>query len=227
MKKLVLFSGGMDSTAALAWASQDGARPEALFVYYGHPAAQHETERAIAATRAMAIPFHRMDLASAYFGGSAQGLYLPVSAGTEGGIDKAFLPLRNPLLITAAAAYAFAHWPGESVELIVGCNATDASGFPDCRRSFLAAVEETLQLALGTFGRVTVTAPWLDRSKAEVIEWVRDHAPRWYTLLFESWSCYRSKGPCGECNACVSRAHAIDTVAAPHAERFEDRPVSI
>lgn len=224
MKRIVLLSGGMDSTAALAWAvgKHDGADPQAMFVYYGQPAASHEVERAIRVSRDNGVPFQRMDMASAYVGGAAQGIMMPVSAGIELGLDKAFLPLRNPLLITAAAAYALAHWPGETIELVVGCNADDARGFPDCRLVFLHSLEQALQLSLGAEGRVFITAPFVRASKADIIAWVREHAPGWYTDLVSSWSCYRAKGPCGECNACVTRKNAFDadratTTATPAA----------
>jgi 7-cyano-7-deazaguanine synthase len=208
-RTLVLLSGGLDSTAALLWARlQPDAEVHAVFIYYGQPAASRECGRAIAVTRELGISFNRLDIASAFYGGSSAGLFTPRPSGIEGGIDTAFVPVRNPLLLSAAAARALMLWPNDPVQLCVGFNADDAAGFPDCRPAFIEAFEHATNLGLGREA-VRVVAPWVHLPKSGVVTWVRDNAPDRMPLLEASWSCYRERGPCGECTACVTRARAI------------------
>jgi 7-cyano-7-deazaguanine synthase len=207
-RTLVLLSGGLDSTAALLWARRRGGEVHAVFIYYGQPSATRECERAIAATRALGVPFNRLDVASAFYGGSSQGLFTPRPSGTEHGVDTAFVPVRNPVLLSAAAARALMLWPGEPVGLCVGFNANDAAGFPDCRPAFIEAFETAINLGLGG-ALITVLAPWAQSSKRDVVTWVRENAAERMPLIEASWSCYRERGPCGECTACVTRAAAM------------------
>lgn len=209
-RSLVLLSGGLDSTAALIWALKNGRTPEAVFIDYGQPASGRECERAIATIKALGVEFHRLDLASAYYGGSRRGLFIPQPSGTEHGVDTAFVPLRNPLLLSAAAARAIMLWPTErDVELVVGFNGDDVRGFPDCSPEFVSAFEHAINLGLGHSHAVGVTAPWAAMPKRDVIRWVHDAVPESVALIEASWSCYRERGPCGECTACVVRAAAI------------------
>jgi 7-cyano-7-deazaguanine synthase len=208
MKTLVLLSGGLDSTAALLWARANGGVDAALWTYYGQPAATREGERAVAVAKRFELPFLRLDIASAYFGGAPRGLFLPKPAGVEGGVDRAFVPLRNPLLLSAAAARALRTWPDGGVRLVVGFNADDAAGFPDCRQAFLVAFAQALNAGLPE-PQVVFAVPWLDVPKAGVVRWVLENAPTEMPLIEASWSCYREQGPCGECTACVTRAKAF------------------
>jgi 7-cyano-7-deazaguanine synthase len=209
MKTLVLLSGGLDSTAALLWALHQGRSPAACFIYYGQPAATRECQSAIAATRELGVPFHRLDVASVFYGGASRGLFVPQAAGIENGLDRAFVPLRNPVLLSAAAARALMLWPGERVELVAGFNADDQLGFPDCRTPFVSALQGALNLALGPDEAVSIATPFVDFPKRSIVEWVKGYAPERMPLIEASWSCYRERGPCRECTACVTRARAL------------------
>lgn len=230
MKALVLLSGGLDSTAALIWRCQQPGDVAAVFIYYGQPAASRECERAIATARALGVPFHRLDLATAFYGGSRRGLFTPQPSGYEHGVDTAFVPLRNPLLLSAAAARALMLWPLQRdrplsgilephVELVVGFNQDDVQGFPDCRAIFVGAFEHALNLGLGHSGAIRVVVPWATMPKREVIRYVRECSPEHMPLIDASWSCYREQGPCGECTACVARARAM----VPEGDSLSDR----
>jgi 7-cyano-7-deazaguanine synthase len=208
VRTLVLLSGGLDSVAALIWAVETGHDPHALFFDYGQPAAQHEIESALGATRVMRVPFHRCDIRSA-FGGQASGLFFPSASSVLDGIDTAFVPCRNVVLLTAAAARAGVLWPGEDAQLITGFNRPDGAGFPDCTHAFTALLEDTINLGNGAKPIVKIRAPWRNETKREIVEWVAKHAPHRSALLEQSWSCYRGRGPCGECTACVTRVKAL------------------
>jgi 7-cyano-7-deazaguanine synthase len=226
MKTLVLLSGGLDSTAALLAARREAPDVEALFIYYGQPAGQREQERALAVTRELAVPFHRIDISSAYYGGMSAGLFKAAPSGHVDGVDVAFVPVRNPLLLATAAARALTLWPlgprrprpidavvEPWVGLVVGFNGDDAGGFPDCTAEFVDAFEHAVNLGLGYTGAIRVIAPWVSMKKAGILRWVREHAPDCLPLIEASWSCYRERGPCGECTACVTRATALRQTA--------------
>jgi len=211
MKKLVLLSGGLDSTAALMWAlrtKEPGDEVRALFFYYGQPAGPNEVERSIAACRALDVPFIRCDVSSV-FTGTNSGLFRPRGSEVVAGLDTAFVPVRNAVLITAAAGRAKTFWPDDPAELIVGFNREDVGGFPDCSDLFVAAIMGAINIGLGPKGDIRVVAPWAGKPKREVVEWVRSAAPEWMQLIEASWSCYREQGPCGVCTACVVRARAL------------------
>lgn len=207
-KALVLLSGGLDSTAALFWAVGREVEVAALFIYYGQPSGIRECERAIAVTRELGVPFYRVDVASA-FHGVTTGLFQARPSGLAGDVDSAFVPVRNPVLLSVAAARAMMLWPREPVELVVGFNAGDVRGFPDCSPEFVRSFEETLRIGLGEHESLKVRAPWAELSKADVVNWVRIGVPHRMPLLEASWSCYRERGPCGECTACLTRAAAL------------------
>lgn len=206
-RALVLLSGGLDSTAALLWARRRGGAVAALFIYYGQPAGQRECERALAVTRELSVPFYRVDISSAFYGQSA-GVFMSRPHGLAVGVDTAFVPVRNPVLLSVAAARALIIWPNEHVELVVGFNGDDAEGFPDCRVPFISAFETAINAGLGV-GRVVIEAPWRLTFKPGVVQWVRENEPAGMPLIEASWSCYRERGPCGECTACVTRVRAL------------------
>jgi len=210
MNTLVLLSGGLDSTAALLWALHGGAGDvRALFVHYGQPASDREIRRAIAVTTALGVTFVRSDLSGAFYGATS-GLFLPKDRALLEGLDVAFVPARNLLLLAAAVVRARVLWPTGPVSLVVGFNREDAGGFPDCSVDFVEATADAINLGLGSAGNIHIRSPWVNHSKREVIDWVRQHEPRHVSLLEQSWSCYQSDGPCGRCTACVVRARAIE-----------------
>ena len=90
--------------------------------------------------------------------------------------------------------------------VVIGVNALDYSGYPDCRPEFVDSFRATAALALkrGVEGRpVTIDTPLIDRTKADIVRLgVQLGAP-----FHLSWSCYRDGSvPCGECDACHLRA---------------------
>lgn len=92
---------------------------------------------------------------------------------------------------------------------MLGACVEDTTGFPDCTPEFLTAMTRTLEA--GTTREIAIVAPYVLRSKESMLrgfvgddEAIRD--------LSESWSCYRGKGPCGTCSACVFRARAFEAV---------------
>lgn len=198
-RRVVLLSGGLDSVAALHWALDRG-HVEAVGYRYGQPHADAELDAAAKITERRRVPFRVIDL-----GGLGR---LDPSAGCDDrGVSRSFLPARNPLFLTrAAAAYAM---PGSMLALVVGANANDAAGFPDCRETFFEAAGWALRSALANVCDVRIETPWVHMTKAEVVRWCCGHGLALADVR-DSMSCYRGTR-CGLCDACTLRAAAFDT----------------
>ena len=211
-RAVVLLSGGLDSYTAAALVKQDGVDLYALTVHYGQVHAQ-EIDAARRVARTLGVVVHRelaVDLAS--FGGSALTGHGTVPKGqpldddqSAGGIPATYVPGRNTVLLALALSWAEAIG---AHNLVIGVNALDYSGYPDCRPEYIAAFERLALLAtrVGIEGQpIRICAPLVDMTKAEII--------RKGCLLGLDYglthSCYdpRLKGaPCGRCDSCQLRA---------------------
>jgi 7-cyano-7-deazaguanine synthase len=203
----VLLSGGMDSATCLAFALRRGYRVHALTVRYGQRHAR-ELSSARALARRFGIRDHRVvTLPLASLVSSAltdRSARLPVSGARPGRIPGTYVPARNTVLL--ALALAFAESSG-SRTIVIGANAIDYSGYPDCRPPFLRAFERVAGLGTkaGTErrGRFRIWAPLLRFSKAEIVRRGDRLGVPWEL----TWSCYGGgRTPCGVCDACRLRA---------------------
>lgn len=176
---VLLLSGGLDSALCLA-----AYRPSwALAVDYGQPHA----ERELAAARRLATAYTaELVVARA-----------AIPSGPTAGDPSMLWPGRNLVLLSLAAALA--HQVGAD-EVIIGANADDADGYPDCRPEFLAAAST----AMG----VRVSAPLLELSKEQIGAAARERG----IPLTETWSCYYPTDDgtaCDACDACAARVRAL------------------
>lgn len=172
---LVLFSGGQDSTTCLFWALAPAplgggfAAVRALGFDYGQRHAV-ELEQARRIADAAGVPFDVVDLRG-LLGGSALtdpsqdvGAAHPLAPG----LPAAFVPGRNALFLTVAAARAFlggTHDSGSPIRIVGGMCEADFSGYPDCRQDFVDAQARAATLALGA--DVRIHTPLMRLSKAE------------------------------------------------------------
>lgn len=217
MKILVLSSGGVDSTTCLAMAVKEvGAENVlALSIYYGQ---KHDKE--IQAAKAVADHYgvQRLELdLSVIFAASNCSL---LKQSTEdiphetyaAQIEKAggstpvstYVPFRNGLFLSAAASVALSHDCGK---IMYGAHADDAAGsaYPDCSLAFVAAMQQSI--SEGTGGQLTLEAPFVSVSKAEVVKTGLSLGVP-YEL---TWSCYEGKDkPCGVCGTCLDRMAAFE-----------------
>lgn len=215
-KAVVLLSGGQDSTTCLFWAKHriaDLAELHAVSVMYGQ---RHVSE--IVAARQAAIEAgcksHYIaqmpvfdDSTSALIEGSSTELAadggLP-DAQAPGGLPTSFVPGRNLLFLAAAAARAGAVG---AEHIVIGVCQTDYSGYPDCRREFIAAVERAIYLAWPSgIAAPRIHTPLMELSKAQTVKLARE-LPGCWRALRKSITCYRGEWPgCGACAACTLRA---------------------
>jgi 7-cyano-7-deazaguanine synthase len=207
MKAVVLLSGGLDSTTALAVARSKGFECYALTVRYGQ---LHEVELEAArrvATRGGVAEHRVIDIDLAQLASSAlttSGVAVPkdrslAEIGAPGDVPPTYVPARNTVLLALALAWA------ESLgarDLFVGVNVLDASGYPDCRPEFIKAFETLAQVATRT-GGFTVHAPLIELTKAQIIE-LGGTLGVDYSITH---SCYDpiDGGACGRCDACLLR----------------------
>src|ERR1019366_1241377 len=214
-RAVVLLSGGLDSATALAWARRQGFEAYALSVGYGQ---RHQSELQAAArvARAQGAREHRiMHVDLAGIGGSALTDWsIPLPEQASVGIPISYVPARNTLLL--ALALGWAEVLGAR-DLVVGVNAVDWSGYPDCRPEFIRSFEALAALATkaGVEGaRFQVHAPLIAMSKAEIIrsglQWGVDYAM--------TVSCYQADVEGRACGARVSRPRAL-TIRPATAER--------
>lgn len=203
---LVVLSGGQDSTTCLFWALERFGRGhvEAITFDYGQ---RHRIELACAAqvagfarVRHTVLP---IDTFAALGGNALTDAAEAVPAGTEtndGELPATFVPGRNLVFLTFAAAYA---WPRDIANLVTGTAETDYSGYPDCRRSTIDALERTLSLGLER--EIHIHTPLMHLSKKETVLLARDLGA--IDAMAVTHTCYRGeRPPCGTCAACSLRA---------------------
>jgi 7-cyano-7-deazaguanine synthase len=219
---VVLFSGGQDSTTCLAWAIKEFGRANVhpvSFDYGQRHMVELKQAHLIANALGVRSPLTIPVLVLKFLGGAAlTNSSIDVQAKatqTSGnqfaykhGLPSTFVPGRNMLFFTLAAAYGAQL---DVYDLVTGVCEADASGYPDCRASFVSAAEATLSEALDDV--VTIHAPLLERDKAET--WELSKRLGVLDVVVElSHTCYHGDRSnkfewgygCGECPACVERA---------------------
>jgi 7-cyano-7-deazaguanine synthase len=217
MRAVVLLSGGLDSYTAAAIARADGFALCALTIRYGQ---RHAGEIAAARRVADALAVERrleLDLDLRSIGGSALTSAIDVPHGRDlgaSGIPVTYVPARNTIFLSLALAWA------ETLgarDLVIGVNALDYSGYPDCRPEFIRAFEQVA--ALGTRagvegGAFRIHTPLINLSKAQIIR-------RGLALGLDyklTHSCYdpRADGSaCGTCDSCTLRARGFSEAGVP------------
>ena len=215
VRAVVLLSGGLDSYTAGAIAQEEGCELYALTIRYGQV---HEREVAAArqVARALGVARHiELDVNLAAFGGSAlvgdgavpkDRAIAAIDAGD--GIPSTYVPARNTIFLSLAMAWAEVVG-AEAV--VIGVNALDYSGYPDCRPEYLEAFERLALLATrsGVQGRaLRVLAPLLRMTKAEIIR--RGTALGLdYALTHSCYDPDATGRPCGRCDSCQLRARGF------------------
>lgn len=210
---VVLLSGGLDSVTCLYWAKANYANVTAVSFNYGQ---RHNSElnaaKKIAAT---AQVNHRIiDIDLAQLGGSAltdASLVVPDAKQTDfsdnqhnDSIPITYVPARNTIFLSYALALAEVT---QSNAIVIGVNAVDYSGYPDCRPEYIAAFEKMANLATkaGVMGNhLHIATPLLHLSKAEIIKLGVSLGVD-YALTM---SCYRADSEgraCGHCDSCYLR----------------------
>ena len=217
---IVLLSGGLDSATALAMAGARNFRTFALSVHYGQ---RHHAELIAAKRVAASLGAHQhriMGVDLAGIGGSAltdETMALPEAP--SAGIPVTYVPARNTLLLSLALGWAEVVG---AVDIFVGVNAVDYSGYPDCRPEFIAAFENLAQLATkaGVEGsRFRIHAPLITMSKADIIRMGLGLGVDYAMTV----SCYQADlegRACGRCDSCRLRAAGFAAAGVADPTRY-------
>ena len=210
---VVLLSGGLDSVTCLYWAKVNYANVTAVSFNYGQ---RHNSELNAAKKIAVTAQVnHRIiDIDLAQLGGSAltdASLVVPDAKQTDfsdnqhnDSIPITYVPARNTIFLSYALALAEVT---QSNAIVIGVNAVDYSGYPDCRPEYIEAFEKMANLATkaGVMGNhLHIATPLLHLSKAEIIKLGVSLGVD-YALTV---SCYRADSEgraCGHCDSCYLR----------------------
>jgi len=191
MKKLVLFSGGMDSTAVLLMHKENST---ALFFDYGQ---RHisELDAARKITDMLGIPLKvfKTDILTTIGGSSLTDDNLIVKPHDASFVNDTFVPGRNILFITIASCIAYVDGFGE---ILTGIRESET--FPDCRRSSMNSLRNTINL--GVNQGVKIRHPIFDWDREQVTKYLVESKD----ILKETKSCYNGND-CGYCKPCVER----------------------
>jgi len=216
-KAVVLLSGGLDSYTAAAIARAEGFELYALTIAYGQRHAR-EIDAARAVAHALAVARHlELNLDLRPIGGSSLTSNEAVQKDRDldaTDIPATYVPARNTIFLSLALGWAEVLG---AYDIVIGVNALDYSGYPDCRPEFVAAFERLANLATraGVEGhQFRVHTPLITLSKSDIIR-------RGLALGVDyalTHSCYDPSpggAPCGHCDSCVLRAKGFREAGVP------------
>lgn len=226
-KAVVLLSGGLDSTTALAVAQSAGYEIYAMSFRYGQ---RHslELESASRVAKAMGVEKHLIvDFDLRAIGGSAltDQIEVPKERGAQeiaSGIPVTYVPARNTIFLSFALAWAEVLGVQD---IFIGVNALDYSGYPDCRPEYIEAFEKmaTIATKAGVQGllRLKIHTPLIAMTKAEIIQTGLKLGVD-YSLTH---SCYDPiEGvACGKCDSCLLRLKGFAEARASDPLLYADR----
>lgn len=216
MKKVVLLSGGLDSTTCLAVALQ-GTKPEDLLtlnMYYGQRH-KREIESARAVAEYYGVELREMDISEIFKDSGCslllhskeqvpEGTYVEQLKSRGGNPVSTYVPFRNGLMLSIATSIALSIG---AFEVYFGAHKDDAEGnaYPDCSIDFKEAISSAIYSGSG--GKIKIVAPFIKQRKTDIVRTgLALKVP--YEL---TWSCYEGgEKPCGKCATCLDRAKAFE-----------------
>jgi 7-cyano-7-deazaguanine synthase len=212
---IALLSGGLDSATAAALAMKAGFRVIGLSFDYGQRH-RRELDAAVDIANALNLAEHhtiKVDLAM--WGGSSltdHAQTLPTNGVEPGIIPSTYVPGRNTVFIAIGLSLAEAQGADR---LVLGVNAVDYSGYPDCRPDYLKAFQDLADLSsrAGREGHgPKLWAPLVEWSKQQIAE----EALHLGVPIELTWSCYSGGDvPCGVCDSCRIRDEALLAAGRP------------
>ncbi len=203
-KAVVLLSGGLDSATVLYFAKAKGYQCHCLIFDYGQRH-RREIESAKNIAQAAGCAYQILKINLPWKGSALLNRKMPIpelansrTRERANRIPSTYVPARNIIFLSFALSFA------ETIKaqaVFIGAHSQDYSGYPDCRPKFFTAFSR--MAGAGTFGRFSILAPLLRKSKSRIILLGKK-----LKVPFNlTWSCYRgAKQPCGKCDSCYYRA---------------------
>jgi len=209
MKKAVcIISGGMDSALSAKIAQKEGYEIIAVHFNYGQRTEKKELGcfRKIADDVA-AVKSYEIDLDFfEQIGASAltdSSIEVP-TGGLEEGVPVTYVPFRNGIFLSIAAAIAEKHY---AEALFIGVVEEDSSGYPDCRESYIRQMQKAINLGTKDETKLEIKMPLVALKKSEIVQ----KALELDVPLEHTWSCYQSEEEaCGICDSCRLRLRGFE-----------------
>lgn len=219
-KAVILVSGGLDSATCLAIAAAQGYELYALSFEYGQ---RHYAE--LAAAKIIAKSFNVREHKTVHIGldgigGSAltdHDIDIP-EGGTEG-IPVTYVPARNTVFLSLALGWAEVL---HASSIVIGVNAVDYSGYPDCRPEFIKAFEAVAKLATRATVEgesISIDTPLIDLTKAQIVE----KGMALGVDYSQTVSCYQADSEgraCGCCDSCLLRKKGFEAAQVDDPTRY-------
>lgn len=202
-KAVCIISGGMDSALSAKMAQVEGYEIIALHFNYGQRTQAKELEcfrkiaLAVEASESYEIdlPFFEQIGASALTDDSIE---VPTS-GVEEGVPVTYVPFRNGIFLSIAAAIAEKH---EAQALFIGVVEEDSSGYPDCRETYIKAMQNAINLGTKELTQLEIKMPLVAMKKSQIVR----KSLALDVPLKDTWSCYKfEEKACGLCDSCRLR----------------------
>jgi len=203
-----IISGGMDSALSAKIAEKEGYEIVALHFNYGQRTQTKEVEcfRKIA-TSVNAVKSYEIDLP--FFetiGASAltdDSIDVP-TGGIEEGVPVTYVPFRNGIFLSIAAAVAEKH---TAEALFIGVVEEDSSGYPDCSENYIKQMQDAINLGTKDETHIQIKMPLVALKKSEIVQKSLELG----VPLEDTWSCYQSEDKaCGVCDSCRLRLKGFD-----------------
>ncbi len=203
-----IISGGMDSTLAAYMMKEQGYKIIGVHFNYGQRTQNKELACFEQICDALGVE-QRYVLDMEFFkqlGASAltdTDIEVPTK-GIEEGIPVTYVPFRNGIFLSMAAAIAEKH---AASAIAIGVVEEDSSGYPDCRESFIEAMERAINLGTRDETHITIEMPLVHLKKSQIVK----KALEMNVPLELTWSCYQNeKEACGVCDSCRLRLRGFE-----------------
>lgn len=207
-KAVVLLSGGLDSSTALACAIADGFTPIALSVNYGQRHIKELESAKYIAEHFRVEQHYILDVNLSLWGGSAlTDKNIDVPTGSTDAIPVTYVAGRNTVFIALALSVGETQ---EASAIYLGINAVDYSGYPDCRPEYLEQYQSLANLSSKQAienSPIQLVAPLITMTKVDIVR----KALELGVPIEQTWSCYQGgEVPCGVCDSCKIRNEALN-----------------
>lgn len=219
MKAVCIISGGMDSALSAKIAQIEGYEIIALHFNYGQRTQSKELEcfRKIALcvnaseTYEIDLPFFEQIGASAL---TDKSIEVP-TGGLEEGVPVTYVPFRNGIFLSIAAAVAEKHG---AQALFIGVVEEDSSGYPDCRESYITQMQKAINLGTKDETHLEIKMPLVSLKKSQIVQ----RSLALGVPLEHTWSCYKAEEKaCGVCDSCRLRLKGFEEAGSTDPIAYE------